>query len=340
MKALLLDQPGKLLLTVRPEPPAPGPDEVLLRVRKIGVCGTDLHAYEGNQPFFSYPRILGHELGVEVQKVGARVTHVKPGDLCTVEPYKNETDDQAVRRGKTNCGENLKVFGVHEDGGMQERFVYPAKYLHPSSLLTLEQLALVEPMTVGCHAVNRAEVGPEDTVLVIGTGPIGIGTIQFAQAAGAQVVAMDLNQERLDFCQKTLRVKGIVNPREGDTEAQIRTHLNGDLPTVVFDATGNSTSMMKAFEFVAYGGKLVYIGLFKGDITFHDPYFHKKEISLLASRNALSQEFKQVIEYLETKKVDVRPWITHRCQFDEVPNEFPLWVSGKEFMIKAVISLD
>jgi len=339
MKALLLESPGTFIWEERPMAKAPGYGEVMVKVRRIGICGTDLHAYEGSQPFFNYPRVLGHELGVEVVELGEGVEHIQVGDTCSVEPYRNTTLDQAVRRGKTNCGENLSVIGVHEDGGMQEYFTYPAKYLYKSERLSLEQLALVETLGIGCHAVNRASVGTQDTVLVIGVGPIGLGTVQFAQAAGAQkVLAMDINPSRLDFASNVMGVDGTV--MAGDhAEEQIREKLNGDLPTVVFDATGHAQSMMKAFDYVAYGGILVYIGLFVGEISFYDPYFHKKEITLMSSRNALGSEFVQIIDYLEQGKITTDPWITHRTTFDQVPDQFDSWLDPKHGVIKAVVEM-
>jgi len=338
MKALVLESPGKFAWQERDLPRPPEAGEALVKIRRIGICGTDLHAYEGTQPFFSYPRVLGHELGVEIVETGTGVSELKKGDICTVEPYRNTTQDQAVRRGKTNCGENVSVIGVHEDGGMQEYFVYPAKYLHKSNILTLDQLALVETLSIGCHAVNRARVSSEDTVLVIGAGPIGLGAIQFAHLAGAKVYALDINPDRLAFCEAEMPVNGTILVGE-DTETKIRTHLQGDLPTIVMDATGNARSMMKAMEYVAYGGILVYIGLFVGDITFHDPYFHKKEMTLMSSRNALPQDFTQVMHAIERGDFSTDPWITHRAQFTDVPNCFTDWLDPVNRVIKAVVEV-
>ncbi len=338
MNTLILESPGNFKWEERAMAKAPGPGEAKVKIKRIGICGTDLHAYEGTQPFFNYPRVLGHELGVEVVEVGEGVSNVSVGDKCSVEPYRNTTNDQAVRRGKTNCGENLSVIGVHEDGGMQEYFTYPAKYLHKSDTLKLEQLALVEMLGIGYHAVNRAKVGPEDTVMVIGVGPIGLGTIQFAQLAGAKVLAMDINQDRLDVAQREMGVDGTVLAGE-QAEQSIREQLGGDLPTIVFDATGNSKSMMKALEYIAYGGILVYIGLFVGDISFYDPYFHKKEVTLMSSRNALGSEFVQIIELLEQGKFSTDPWITHRTTFDQVPDQFESWLDPKNGVIKVVVEV-
>lgn len=339
MKTIILNKPGDFSLIETDTDTTLAAGEALLKIHRVGICGTDLHAFAGNQPFFSYPRILGHELGIEVVAVAPDVQNVKPGDRCSVEPYRNTMLDQAVRRGKTNCGENLSVLGVHEDGGMREFIRFPAKYLHKSAILSYDQLALVETLGIGCHAVNRARVGKDDLVLVIGAGPIGLGTIQFAKAAGAQVVVMDMNNDRLEFCATQMGVSGTVNPSEGEVEKLIRNQFGGDLPTVVFDATGNRHSMAKAMEYVAFGGILVFIGLYIGDFTFHDPYFHRKEITLMASRNSQSHEFVQIIDMIEKGQINTAPWITHRADMAEMIGVFPNWINPQNKVIKAVLEV-
>ncbi|WP_299555973.1 zinc-binding alcohol dehydrogenase family protein [Seonamhaeicola sp.] len=309
----------------------------LLKVKKIGVCGTDLHAFKGQQPFFSYPRILGHELAVEVVAVADDVTNVSVGDKCSVEPYYNDIIGQAVRRGKTNCGEHLQVLGVHVDGGMQEYFVYPAKFLHATNALSDDQLAMIEPLAIGCHAVDRADIKEDDIVLVIGVGPIGLGTIQFARLKSAKVIAMDIDDAKLKQCQEITKVKHTINAL-GNVEAELTTLLNGDLPTVILDATGNPTSMMNTFKYAAAGGTIVFIGLFMGDIVFHDPSFHKKELTLKASRAAMGEDFGRIIRLIEAGKIDATSFITHRMHFDDVPTEFEKLYNQKD-LIKAIIEL-
>ncbi len=312
--------------------------EALLKVKKIGVCGTDLHAFKGSQPFFNYPKILGHELAVEVIGIGKEVSNVKIGDLCAVEPYYNEGENQAVRNGKPNCGDNLRVLGVHVDGGMQEYFKYPAKFLHASSSLSEDQLAMIEPLAIGCHAVDRAQISHTDIVLVIGAGPIGLGTIQFAQLTGARVIAMDIDDDKLKKCKKITKVKDTINAL-GDVESTLTKLLNGDLPTIVLDATGSEKSMMNTFKYASAGGTIVFIGLFLGDVVFNDPYFHKKELTLKASRAALSSDFSRIIRLIESGKIDPSPFITHRIKFDDVPTEFEKLYTYQGDLIKAVIEL-
>ena len=241
MLAITLDQPGKFSAADRPEP-KPAPGEALVRVHRIGVCGTDLHAFAGKQPFFSYPRILGHELGVEVIDPGSETHGLKIGDRCSVEPYLNCGHCIACRRGKPNCCAELKVLGVHRDGGMRPLFTVPARKLHKSTRLTYDQLALVETLGIGAHAVERAEIKPDDTVLVIGAGPIGLSVIQFVLVTGAKLAVMDVSEPRLAFCRQQLGVAHTLAP---GTEAagQLKDLFTRDLPTVVIDATGNPKSM-------------------------------------------------------------------------------------------------
>ncbi|NIJ43748.1 hypothetical protein FHR24_000187 [Wenyingzhuangia heitensis] len=338
MKVVRLKQPGEWETLEIAQPTTNlASGQALLKVKKIGVCGTDLHAFKGQQPFFSYPKILGHELAVEVVAIAKDVTNVKVGDKCSVEPYYNNVVGQAVKRGKTNCGEHLQVLGVHVDGGMQEYFVYPAEFLHATNSLTDDQLAMIEPLAIGCHAVDRAAIQEDDIVLVIGAGPIGLGTIQFAQLKGARVIAMDIDDAKLEQCKKITKVKDTINVL-GNVEEELQTLLNGDLPTVILDATGNSTSMMNTFKYAAAGGTIVFIGLFMGDVVFHDPSFHKKELTLKASRAAMGSDFGRIIRLIEAGKIDAHSFITHRISFDAVPTEFEKLYKEKN-LIKAIIEL-
>ena len=339
ISSLVLEEPGCFKLTKLALDRVLQPDEALLKVHRVGICGTDLHAYAGKQPFFSYPRILGHELGVEVVETGTDVKNVKVGDRCSVEPYRYNPEDQAVLQGKPNCAEHMSVLGVHEDGGMREYFKFPAKFLHPSEQLSYEQLALVEPLGIGCHAVNRASISSGDRVLVIGSGPIGLGTLQFALDANAEVAIMEIDEGRMEFCRQSFDLAGGINPLEEDAIEQLRSLFDGNLPSVVLDATGNKQSMENAFDLVAHGGTLVYIGLFQGEVTFHDPGFHKKELTLMASRNALAADFKQIIRAVEEGRIDTEPWITHRSTFENMVDEFDRWLEPGSGVIKAMIEL-
>jgi 2-desacetyl-2-hydroxyethyl bacteriochlorophyllide A dehydrogenase len=308
-------------------------------VHRIGVCGTDLHAFRGNQPFFTYPRILGHELGVEVLDLGGQAEGIRAGQYCAVEPYLNCGTCVACRRGKPNCCVKLAVLGVHIDGGMRETLVVPVRKLHPSENLTLDQLALVETLAIGCHAVDRVGLEKGEFVLVIGAGPIGLGVTQFAIEAGAQVIVLDINAQRLEFCRSRLSVPYTVDAsRENALDALVEITA-GDLPTAIFDATGNGRSMASAFEYPGNGGRLIFVGLFQGELTFSDPNFHRRELTILASRNARPGDFSRIISLIEAKRIDTSPWITHRARLSDVVTEFPLWTNPETGVIKAMIEV-
>jgi 2-desacetyl-2-hydroxyethyl bacteriochlorophyllide A dehydrogenase len=338
MYALSLDAPGKLRMVSLSDPPVPGPTEALIRIRQVGVCGTDYHAFHGNQPFFTYPRILGHELGVEVVAAGAEVRHLVKGDHCAVRPYLSCGSCPACLRGKPNCCVSLQVFGVHVDGGLRELAVLPAAYLHPSRTLTFEQLALVEPLAIGAHAVARAEISKEERVLVVGVGPIGLAVTQFALLTGAQVIVTDISQQRLAFCQKLWPTVTCINAHEPVVETLERL-LGDDFPTVIFDATGNPQSMQATFTYVGYGGRVIFVGLSQKDITFPDPLFHSREVTLLASRNALAADFDRIIAALQADEFNLAAWITHRVTLEMAAEAFPQWSGANSLMIKGLISI-
>lgn len=331
MITVTLKEPGQFAVGQSDEPGDVPAGHALVKVRRIGICGTDWHAFNGKQPFFAYPRVLGHELGVEVVSVNEPKSDLKPGDKCAVEPYLNCGQCIACRRGKSNCCTDLKVLGVHIDGGMREKIVVPANKLHRSNRLSLDQLALVETLGIGCHAVARANVEKGDTVLVIGAGPIGLAAIQFVQAAGVNPVVADTSEQRLAFCRQQLKVQTTLDAR-GDLKTAL-----GELPTVVIDATGNPGSMSRCFELVAHGARIVYVGLFQGDVTFNDPNFHRREITLMASRNALPGDFTRIITLVEDGVVDTTPWITHRSACADLPKSIPAWLSPDANLLKAML---
>ena len=337
MLQITLDQPGRFSAADAPEP-RPAPGEALVRVHRIGVCGTDLHAFAGRQPFFTYPRILGHELGVEVIDPGTEPHGLQAGDRCSVEPYLNCGRCVACRRGKPNCCTELKVLGVHIDGGMRPLLAVPTRKLHRSAQLDYEQLALVETLGIGAHAVERAEMKPDDFILVIGAGPIGLSVVQFALVTGATLAVMDVSEPRLAFCRDRLGVKHTV-VAGADAADKLKAIGHGDLPTIVLDATGSPQSMAGTFDLAAHGGRIVFVGLFPGELAFNDPNFHRRELTVCASRNALPGTFRDIIALVESGRIDTRPWITHRFQLAETPAVFPKDIAGNPAVLKAMIEV-
>ena len=341
VKAIQLEKPGKFDLIQIPESAPPGPGEALVRVHRVGICGTDISGYLGKMPFYSYPRIPGHELGVEVLGVGSGVTEVKAGDRCSIEPYINNPNSFASQRGSTNCCEDLKVLGVHIDGGLRPRFLVPARKLHPSQSLTYEQLALVETLAIGCHAVNRGQAVAGENVLVIGAGPIGLSAIEFLRIAKSKITVLDVNPQRLDFCKQTMKVDHTVRfEAEGGSLSTLQNLTDGHLYTLVIDATGNAKSMSNALNYVGHTGRLVYVGITTDEIKFPHPLMHRREMTLLASRNALPGDFDRIIDLIQTGQIDTRPWITHRSTMDSLIGEFPSYTRPETGVIKAIVEID
>jgi 2-desacetyl-2-hydroxyethyl bacteriochlorophyllide A dehydrogenase len=342
MKAIQLEKPQSFRLIDVPGPAAPGPGQALVRVQRVGICGTDFSGYLGKMPFFSYPRIPGHELGVEVLAVGEGVANVKPGDRCSVEPYMNCGECFPCRKGNSNCCENLKVLGVMMDGGMTERIVLPARKLHPANKLAPEQCALVETLAIGCHAINRGNPQSDEHVLVIGAGPIGLSVIEFAKLSGAKTIAMDMNEKRLEFVREKMGVRDTIFAKgDGEELKRLAEMTNGQHADVVIDATGSNTSMGRALNYCAFGGRVVYVGITQQEVSFpHAAIMHRRELTLLASRNALPPDFTRIIQLIEDGQIDTRPWITHHADFDNMIAEFPNWLKPETGVIKAVVSLD
>lgn len=342
MKAIQLEKPQAFRPLEIPEPAAPGAGEALVRIHRIGICGTDYGGYLGKMPFYSYPRIPGHELGVEVLAIGEGVANVRPGDHCSVEPYINCQRCYSCRRGLTNCCEYHQTLGVMCDGGMCERMLLPARKLHVSTRLDWEQLALVETLAIGCHAVDRGNLRAGEHAVIIGAGPIGLSAVEFVKVAGAKCIVVDINEARLRFCRETMGVDHtIVSRGDGSEFETLREITGGQMADVVIDATGSNKSMAQALNYCAFGGRLVYVGITQQEVSFpHAPIMHRREISVLASRNARSGDFARIIRLIEDGRIDTGPWITHRTSFERMIAEFPGWLKPDSGVIKAIVALE
>ena len=331
-----MKRPGEFLLKEK-EVPVRKDNEALLKINKVGICGTDLHAYSGNQAFFSYPRILGHELAAEVLEIEENEKGIKARDKVVVTPYLSCGECIACRNGKTNCCTNIKVLGVHTDGGMQEQITVPSSILIPANNLSDNEIAIVEPLAIGAHAIQRANINPEDVIVVIGCGPIGIGLMKLAQIAGAKVIAMDVNPQRLAYAKEKIGVDYIVQAGESAL-TKILKITNGDLCTAVFDATGNRLALESGPEYMAHGGRFVLVGLSKDELTFNHPEIHAKEMTLLCSRNATLQDFEYVISVLD--QFPTESFITHNVDCSEMISNFDSWLEPKTGVIKATVDFN
>ena len=336
MKYIVCEKPGKFILKEK-EAPVRKPGEALLQINKVGICGTDLHAYSGNQAFFTYPRILGHELASEVLEIDENAKGIKAGDKVVVMPYVSCGECIACRNGKTNCCTNIRVLGVHADGGMQEQITVPANILLPANNLSNDQMAIVEPLAIGAHAIRRADIKAGETVVVVGCGPIGIGIMKLAQIAGAKVIALDMNEDRLKYAKESIGVDYVVNV-SNDPVKQIEEITNGDLATAVFDASGNKFALEACPDYMSHGGRFVLVGLSKGELTYTHPKVHAKEMTLMCSRNATTEDFEHVISVLD--QFPTESFITHSVPFTEMIANFDSWLKPETGVIKATVNFN
>ncbi|MGY0399267.1 MAG: zinc-binding alcohol dehydrogenase family protein [Ostreibacterium sp.] len=336
MKRIICQSPG-VMQVVDVDKPIAQPNHVVVHIKYIGICGTDIHAFAGNQPFFEYPRVLGHELAGLIDSVGEGVDMVV-GQPVYVIPYLSCGTCIACRDQKPNCCTAINVIGVHTDGGMCEYLQVPVSAVVKTDDIALEQMAIIECLAIGAHAVRRAEIKPNNDVLVVGAGPIGIGIAQFAKARQAKVIMMDVNAERLAFCQKSLGIDAVIQADDQATEALSRLTDNAFFPTV-FDATGNPKAMEKCFQWVAHGGKLIFVSVVTATIQFSDPAFHQREMTLLGSRNATKEDFEHVTDCLRKGTVVIEPMITHRGHLVDLPALMPSWCQRETGVIKAVVNV-
>ncbi len=336
MEALVCREPGCLLLEQRPAPRRES-EMVLVRPRRVGICGTDYHIFDGKHPFLQYPRVMGHELAVEVVEapVGSDAT---VGDVYVVNPYLSCGRCVACRAGKPNCCVRISVLGVHRDGGMAGLLSLPPQNLVPAQGLTIDECATVEFLAIGAHAVRRGSVTARDRALVVGTGPIGLGVVLFAKEAGADVAVFDRDSERAQTAAVLAQV-GAIDAGNDIVEA-VQDFTSGDGFDVVFDATGNQTAMERGFDFVTHGGRYVFVSVIKDSITFSDPDFHRKEMSLYGSRNATAEDFGRVIGAIRAKQVPIDRIVTHRTSLAGAVANIPLWASQKRGLIKALIEIE
>ncbi len=337
MEALVCHNPGELAVEERPEPQR-ADGEVLVRIRWVGICGTDYHIYEGSHPYLQYPRVMGHELAAEVVEA-APGSRFRKDDLVVVNPYIACGTCHACRKGRPNCCMNIAVLGVHRDGGMTRFISVPETNLYPADGLTPEQAATVEFLSIGAHGVGRAGASATSgRTLVVGAGPIGIGAAIFAQIAGSAVTLMDVDAERLTELQRLIGADSAI-VADGQAGEAVTDLTKGDGFDTVIDATGNGTSMAAGFGYVAHAGTYVLLSVVRDNITFPDPVFHARETTLVASRNALKSDFETVIAAIAAGKVPISKLITHRTTLAGATSDLARWATDKHGLIKALIDV-
>lgn len=337
MKMIVCVKPG-LLESIEREKPVPQENEVLIKIKSIGICGTDIHAFGGNQPFFEYPRVLGHELAGVIEDKGPNVS-IDIGRSVYIIPYLNCGECVACKNGKPNCCTNIEVLGVHRDGGMCEYLCVPESAVVTTDGLSYREMAVIECLAIGAHAIRRAAIQKGETVLVMGAGPIGLGAVQFAKVAGAKVLVSDVVDSKLTFCSEQYGVDGTVDAK-GDIKAQLKLLTDGEFPTLIIDCTGNVRAMESAFYNLAHGGRIVFVSVVKNNICFDDPEFHKRETTLMGSRNATIEDFEHVVTCLKSGVIKIAPFVTHKAKFSDLISKFNEWVEPESGVIKAVVEID
>lgn len=336
MDTVICESPGRLALVQR-EKPVRQADEVLIRIRRVGICGTDMHIFRGTQPYLSYPRVMGHELSGEVAEAPEGST-LRTGDTVYIMPYMSCGHCAACRKGRTNCCMNIQVLGVHRDGGLTEYLSVPEAFVFRADGIGLDEAAMLEFLAIGCHSVRRAQVQPGQRVLVVGVGPIGMATAVFAKLKGAEVTVLDSQASRIDFCRQTLGMDHgvVVSP---DTRDALSALTGGEFYDAVFDATGSPRAMEAGFGYVGHGGSYVLISVVAADITFNDPEFHKRETTLLGSRNATVEDFQEVLDAIRAGLIPTRALNTHRTALRDLPDVLPGWTAPDAGVIKALVEV-
>ncbi len=323
MKATVLRAPGQAAIEQVPEPESADDGNILLQVRKIGLCGSDLNSYRGRNPMVTYPRILGHEIAATVAIGNPLIPAWPQGTAVTVSPYTSCGRCASCRRGRPNACQFNQTLGVQRDGALAEFIAVPADRLYRADL-SLRELCLVEPLTVGFHAASRGRIGPADTVAVIGCGGVGLGAVAGAAFRGATVVGVDVEDAKL----ATARHAGaahIINTAREDLHAQLAEITNGHGPDVIIEAIGLPQTFRAAVEEVAFTGRVVYIGYAKQEVAYETRLFVQKELDILGSRNAQPEDFRNVIRMLEEHRFPVNDAITHTVAIDEAPAILAAW---------------
>jgi threonine dehydrogenase-like Zn-dependent dehydrogenase len=338
MKALIITEPGTAIF-IEKDNPSPAPGEVLLRICNVGYCGTDLNTFRGLNPLVRYPRIPCHELGAIIEKKGLDVPDdFQPGMEVTLSPYTHCGNCPPCRQGRFNCCRDNQTLGAQRDGGLTEYLAVPWQQLYRSPKLSLRELALVEPLSVGFHAVQRGRVTSQDTVTVLGCGAIGLGVIAGAALRGARVVAVDIDGRKLSVARKAGAAEIINNSTEAMHERLLML-TGGDGPDVIIEAIGLPQTFQAAVSEVAYAGRVVYLGYAKAPVEYETKYFLLKELDILGSRNALPEDFQTVIKFLGSGRFPIDDVITKTFPFEEAGSAFKAWSDHPDLFTKIQVSM-
>ncbi len=334
MKAIQITAPEQVQIT-NLEMPVLQSGEVLVRIRYVGFCGSDLNTFLGKNPMVKLPVIPGHEVGAEIVAVANDVpSHLELGMAVTLNPYTNCGKCASCRNGRVNACKDNETLGVQRNGSMREFLTIPWQKVIPAAGLSVKECALIEPLSVGFHAVDRGQVTDLDIVMVIGCGMIGIGAIIRSVLRGATVIAVDMDDEKLALV-RTLGVKYTINSKTENVHERLQTFTQGFGPDVVIEAVGSPVTYVMAVEEVAFTGRVVCIGYAKSDVTFQTKLFVQKELDIRGSRNALPADFRAVIHYLQQGKCPKESFISKVIPPEEALSALQAWSAnpGKVFRI-------
>lgn len=336
MKSLVIDQISHTAFRDIPDP-ALAPGEVLVDVRHVGLCGSDLSTFNGANPLVELPRIPGHEIGGVILETGPEVgADLAPGARVVVIPYTTCGTCPACRRGRMNACQFNQTLGVQRDGGLCDRIALPADRLIVNDTLPVHQLALVEPLSVGFHAVSRGEVTADDTVLVLGGGMIGVGAVLGAQARGARVIVSEISARKSETLRK-LGAEAVINPMDTDLEQAVAELTDGRGADVIIEAAGVAQTFRLAVDLAPFTGRIVYIGYAKGEVAYETKFFNLKELDIRGSRNATRADFDAVIAYLEQHTDLADLLISKVFPWEQATQAFDHWVAHRDETFKIMI---
>jgi threonine dehydrogenase-like Zn-dependent dehydrogenase len=337
LRALVIERPGEARI-IEVDRKAADPAEATLRIRRIGLCGTDLSTFLGKNPLVTYPRIPGHEIAATLETVPENDFGLRAGMDVTMSPYTNCGTCTACRQGRINACRFNQTLGVQRDGALTEYFSMPLAKLYAAAL-PIEELCLVEPLTVGCHAVARGRVTAEDTVAIYGCGGVGLGAVAAAAFRGARVIAIDIDDKKLAIASKA-GAQHLIHSLRDDVSAKLLEWTGGHGPDVIIEAIGRPDTFRAAVEQVAFTGRIVYIGYAKDLVSYETKYFVQKELDILGSRNALAQDFKEVIRMFEQKRFPTKEAISATVPLEEAPAILAAWSENPAAYTKIMITLD
>ncbi len=338
MRALMIDRPGEARVIDMEQPADTDPLEATMRIRRIGLCGTDLSTFLGKNPLVTYPRIPGHEVAATLERVPENDLGLAEGTDVTLSPYTNCGKCSACKQGRFNACRFNQTLGVQRDGALMRHFSMPLAKLYAAPL-TLDELCLVEPLTVGCHAVARGRVKAADTVAIYGCGGVGLGAVSAAAFLDANVIAIDIDDKKLSIAQSS-GARHLINSTREDVHVRLQELTGGQGPDVIIEAIGRPDTFRAAVEEVAFTGRVVYIGYAKDLVSYETRLFVQKELDILGSRNALPQDFREVIRMFEQKRFPTEAAISATVPLDEAPAILRAWSENPAAYTKIMITLD